>query len=51
VECEGVDHVAGLMQGIVNVVGQEEGAVTQKEKVDATGVVQEQSRYAMMREG
>jgi hypothetical protein len=51
VECEGVDHVAGLMQGIMNIVGQEEGVVTRKEKVVATGVVQERSRYAMMREG
>jgi hypothetical protein len=39
------------MQGIVIVVGQEEEAARQKETVDATVVVQEWLRYAMMREG
>jgi hypothetical protein len=50
-ECEGDDHVVGLKQGTVNVVGQEEGAVTWKERVDVIGAIPEWSRCAMRREG
>jgi hypothetical protein len=51
VECKGDDHVVGLMQGTVNVVGQEEGVATWKERVVVTGVVQEWSRCVMKKEG
>jgi hypothetical protein len=39
VECEGGDHVVGLMQETTIVVEPEEGMVMRKERVDATGVV------------
>jgi hypothetical protein len=39
------------MQGIVDVVGQEEGEVMEMVRVDVMGVVQELLRSAQMEEG
>ena len=50
-ECEGIDHVMGLMQGIVDIVGQEEGEVMEMVRVDMMGVVQELLRSAQTEEG